>query len=68
MATKKAKPASEVEVVRTVEEIEDLMSTVSDAIDEGGRFEGMTYEEGIQSAIDWMLGNIDTHPMAEDRD
>lgn len=30
------------------------------------RWPGMTYEQGVQNALNWVLGNADTGPMDEE--
>lgn len=43
------------EIKRTDEEIEDLLNRCYPAIDSGrSRFPGMSYEDGIREAIDWL--------------
>lgn len=49
---------------RTEEEINELLNKCSEAEEEGAsRYPGMTYEEGIHAAIDWMLGYNDDNPL-----
>lgn len=60
---------SHVITTRTQDEVDELMNLVSEVIDdEGTRFSGMTYEQGVQATIDWLLGNTDVNPMAEEDD
>jgi hypothetical protein len=40
----------------TEQEIEEMISWCADAEDNGSHFRGMTYEQGIRAAIEWMLG------------
>lgn len=35
----------------------------SDAINDGGKFNGMSYEDGVVAALEWMLGDTDDKPM-----
>lgn len=48
---------------RTPQEVEDLR----DKIDEfsSSNYPGMTYEQGIAEALDWVLGNSDEPPSVE---
>jgi hypothetical protein len=40
---------------------------VAEQIDQGGsRFPGMTYEQGVQAALDWLFGNVEDHPYEEE--
>lgn len=47
---------------RTPEEIDDLMNRCSDCENSGESiYPGMTYEQGIQAAINWLDGG--DHPL-----
>jgi hypothetical protein len=35
------------------------------AIEEGSKYPGMTYEEGVRAALEWVTGDVDDHPMEE---
>ncbi len=55
------------EVARTDDEINDLRNDVADRINEGGsRYPGMSYENGIEEALSWLLGESEDHPYAEE--
>ena len=42
-------------IYRTEEEIDDLLNDVTEQQDAGSsKYPGMTYEEGIAAAIDWL--------------
>ena len=42
------------------QQVRDLLNEVCTAIDEGGsRFPGMTYEQGIEAALRWVLDSDD---------
>ena len=51
---------------RTRKEIEDQIAEAIDAMDEGGRWPGMTYEEGVSAALQWVTGETDDAPMDND--
>lgn len=52
------------EIVRSQEEIDDVLNKVSDQLDEGGsKFPGMSYEDGLRSMQAWLVGDSDDHPM-----
>ena len=52
------------DVVRKEEEIDKLVSVCHDGIDkEGSKFPGMSYEQGIVAAIEWLRGDMNEHPM-----
>lgn len=51
------------------DEVEDMASKADTAVVEasangGSKFPGMTYEDGVQAALDWVLGNSDVDPLA----
>jgi len=52
------------EIKKTDEEINDLLNACSDQTDKGGsKFPGMSYEEGLQAAIEWLTSVSDEHPL-----
>lgn len=65
MAKKKSNP-DPVAVTRTQEEVDAVVDTAAEKINQGrSKFPGMTYEEGVRAALDWITGNIDDHPMED---
>jgi hypothetical protein len=55
--------------VRTQEEVNQQLDKVNDNINKGiSKYPGMTYEEGIRAAIDWMSGESDEPPMDDTDD
>lgn len=51
-------------MARTEEEINDLLNKCVDAEDTGeSKYPGMTYEQGIKAAIEWLTGNTDDNPL-----
>ena len=51
--------------VRSEHEIRTELGNADATCDEGGcPFSGMSYTEGVQAALDWVLGNGDA-PMSE---
>jgi len=53
--------------MRTQEEINAILDNCLDHIDAGtSRFPSMTYEEGVQAAIDWVTGQTDDNPYPEE--
>lgn len=48
-----------------IEEVDEVLNTCSEAFDNGSRYPGMSYEQGVQDAILWMQGHGD-HPFSED--
>lgn len=49
----------------TDEQIDEVLNQCMEQFDKGGsRWAGMTYEQGVKAAIDWMLGEGD-NPMED---
>lgn len=40
----------------TSDEVDELLNWCSNAEDEGSNYPGMTYEQGIRDALDWLAG------------
>ena len=54
------------ELKRTPEEIEQELDKVRDYITSGSmRFSGMTYAQGVEEAINWLLGEQEEAPMVD---
>lgn len=51
------------EQVRSQGEIDNLMNRVLDQMDKGTKFFGMSYEEGINAAINWLFNEDEPNPM-----
>jgi len=51
---------------RTKSEIEEQLNKALDALDTGSKYPGMSYEEGVSAALDWVIGNIDDRPMDDE--
>lgn len=51
--------------MRSREEIDNCMNLTGDAIEEGSKYPGMSYEEGVRAALEWVTGDVDDHPMEE---
>ncbi len=55
------------EIVKSDEEINDLIQRCMDAESAGTtKYFGLTYEQGVKSALDWVTGNDDIHPLDEE--
>ena len=52
--------------VRTKEEIDEVMNLSFEQIEHGTKWHGMTYEEGVRAAIEWILGETDDNPMLDE--
>lgn len=51
------------ELVRTSEEIDGLLNQCSEGFDNGSRYPGMTYEDGIRDAIRWLTDTDEPGPL-----
>lgn len=50
-------------IVRAEREIDDILNWAMSAADEGhSQFPGMSYEEGVSAAIQWITGETDDDP------
>jgi len=52
-------------IPRTAEEIEDQMQWAAEGVDNGTRYGGMSYEDGIMAALQWVTGETDDKPDAD---
>ena len=52
------------ECVRSEEEISRVINWCHEGRKQGTRYRGMTYEEGVMAALDWITGDIDDAPDA----
>lgn len=54
------------EIVRTEKEINQLLNECAEAEDMGTtKFPGMTYEQGIKEAIEWLSGDSNCYPLTD---
>jgi len=53
--------------MRSEDEINLQMDKAQESISEGGsKWPGMTYEQGVRAALDWVTEGDDVPPMEED--
>ena len=53
-------------IVRNDEDIDELLNVVLEHIHETGtKFRGMSYEQGIEAAINWLTDAAYEHPMTD---
>jgi len=45
--------------------IRDEVDKASDARNDGGKFNGMSYEDGVIAALEWVLGEANETPMED---
>jgi len=53
------------QIKRSDEEIDAAVNWAFDAEESGSRYPGMSYENGVQAALDWVVGNTDDRPDPE---
>lgn len=53
-------------IIRTEQEIWDLLNQCADAEVTGvSSYPGMSYEQGVKAAIEWIIGDTNEHPINE---
>lgn len=51
---------------RSDEEIDKQLNLANELVDEGRtQYKGMTYEEGVRDAINWLMGTQDDVPIGK---
>lgn len=53
-------------VRRTQEEIDEVMNQAAEAMDQGTKWLGMSYEEGVHNALLWVIGDREDSPMEDE--
>lgn len=51
--------------MRSEKEIHEQIDEAFESRDNGGKFNGMSYEEGVIAALEWVLGNSPEKPIEE---
>jgi hypothetical protein len=52
-------------IVKSKAEIEDLLSRAVELAEDGSKFPGMSYEEGIIAALRWLTESDEPDPLEE---
>lgn len=52
-------------IIRTEEEIDEVMNFAAQGEDEGTQYPSASYEEGIRAMYEWLIGDTDCPPSAE---
>lgn len=55
-------------IARNEAEIEAVLQRAEDAREEGSKYPGMSFEQGITDFYGWLVGDYDENPMPEDDD
>lgn len=50
---------------RTQSEIDEQMNLAADGENDGSKYPGMSYEQGVKAALEWVTGITDTKPMED---
>jgi len=52
---------------KTEEEVDDIVNRCGEQESKGGsKWPGMTYEQGVRAALDWIVGWSDDHPLDDE--
>lgn len=51
--------------VRSQAEIDDLVGQLNDAQETGSMYPGMSYEDGVRAAVEWLTDEEAEHPLEE---
>lgn len=54
------------QVKRTNTEIDDQLNKATEAADAGTSVPGMSYEQGVQAGILWVLGEVEDLPIEDE--
>jgi hypothetical protein len=46
-------------------EINEQIDLANQAINDGGKFTFLSYEDGVKTALEWIMGNTDVKPMED---
>lgn len=52
--------------MRTRKQIEDQQEKALQSRDDGGKYHGLSYEDGVEAALAWALEDSDELPMEEE--
>jgi hypothetical protein len=50
---------------RSDDEVNEQLNLAAEGMDKGTRWAGMSYEQGVDAALHWVLGHSDDKPMAD---
>ena len=51
--------------MRAIREIEEQIDLANETMEDGGKSFGMTYEDGVKNALQWVIEETDDKPMDE---
>ncbi len=54
--------------MKTEREIKEQQGAAAEATDSPSQMWGMSYEQGVLAALDWVLGTMDKPPIQEDEE
>lgn len=50
------------EIVRTQQEIDEMVDKANEGLNNGSVYPSMNYEEGVKAMYDWLVGNTEDKP------
>ena len=53
------------QIVRSDSQIDNVRNWAAEGRDQGTRFSGMSYEDGIEDMVAWLTGQTDENPTGE---
>lgn len=52
-------------IMRAEDEINEVLNWAAKGEDEGSKFPGMSFEQGVRAGIEWIMGESDVRPDQE---
>lgn len=52
-------------ITRTETEINEQLDKAQEGVENGSKYSGMSYEEGVKYALEWVTGQSDDKPMED---
>ena len=49
--------------MRTRKEVDAQLDKAQESIETGRGYHGMSYEEGVRAALEWVMGDVDDEPI-----
>lgn len=51
--------------MRSPDEVDEQLNAAADGMDNGSKWPGMSYEQGVDAALRWVTGITDDKPMED---
>jgi hypothetical protein len=52
-------------ITRTKDEIYDQIDRANEGVNNGTKYAGMSFEEGVKQALEWVIGDSEDKPMED---